>query len=109
MRIGNRMTLAALLLGLTFGGVTTLAAHAASPGCPSASQKAEQEGGSGGTWQQNPGAGAQQAEQEGGSGGTWQQNPGAGAQQAEQEGGSGGTWQQNPGAGAQQAAADPCR
>jgi hypothetical protein len=92
MRLSTRIAFAALLLGSTFG-MTTIAAHAA--GCPSATQKAESEGGAGGGTQQQY---AQKTESEGGAGGGTQQNF---AQKTESEGGAGG--------GTQQAMAQPCK
>jgi hypothetical protein len=119
MRLTSKMAFAALLLGSTIG-MTTLAAHAATPGCPSATQKTEAEGGAGGNWQAKPGAAAQKTEAEGGAGGNWQAKPGAAAQKTEAEGGAGGNWQAKPGggvqkteaeggAGQQQAMAQPCK
>jgi hypothetical protein len=116
MRLTSKMAFAALLLGSTFG-MTTIAAHAATPGCPSATQKTEAEGGSGGNWKGGPAAGAQKTEAEGGAGGGTQQQY---AQKTEAEGGSGGNWQAKSGAGVQkteaeggagqqQAMAQPCK
>jgi hypothetical protein len=102
MRLSTRMAFAALLLGSTFG-MTTIAAHAATPGCPSATQKTEGEGGAGGNWQSKPGAGVQKTESEGGAGGGTQQ---AGLQKTEGEGGAGGNWQSKPGAGVQKTEAE---
>ncbi len=116
MRLTSKMAFAALLLGSTFG-MTTLAA-AATPGCPSATQKTEAEGGAGGNWQAKPGAATQKTEAEGGAGGNWQKQASA-TQKTEAEGGSGGNWQAKPGAGVQkteaegggvqQTAANPCK
>jgi Spy/CpxP family protein refolding chaperone len=113
MRLSTRTAFAALLLGSTFA-MTSLAAHAASPGCPSATQKTEAEGGAGGGTQQQY---AQKTEAEGGAGGGTQQQY---AQKTEAEGGAGGGTQQQyaqkteaeggAGGGTQQAsAAQPCR
>ncbi|HLY91111.1 MAG TPA: hypothetical protein VKQ27_19160 [Acetobacteraceae bacterium] len=118
MRLTSKMAFAALLLGSTFG-MTTLAAHAATPGCPSATQKTEAEGGAGGNWQGKPGAATQKTEAEGGAGGNWQKQASA-TQKTEAEGGAGGNWQGKPGAsvqkteaeggaGTQQASAQPCK
>jgi hypothetical protein len=93
MRLTTKMAFAALLLGSTFG-MTTVAAYAATPGCPSATQKTEAEGGAGGGTQQ---AGVRKTEAEGGAGGGTQQY----ARKTEAEGGAGG--------GTQQAMAQPCK
>ena len=90
MRLSSKMAFAALLLGSTFG-MTTVAAYAATPGCPSATQKTEAEGGAGGNWQAKPGAAAQKTEAEGGAGGGTQQSF---TRKTEAEGGAGGGTQQ---------------
>jgi hypothetical protein len=87
MRLSSKMAFAALLLGSTFG-MTTLAANAATPGCPSATQKTEAEGGAGGGTQQQY---TRKTEAEGGAGGGTQQQL---TRKAEAEGGAGGGTQQ---------------
>ena len=95
MRLASKMAFAALLLGSTLG-MTTVAAYAATPGCPSATQKTEAEGGSGGGTQQQY---ARKTEAEGGAGGGTQQQF---TRKTEAEGGAGGGTQQ-------QAMAQPCK
>ena len=104
MRLTSKMAFAALLLGSTFG-MTSVAAYAATPGCPSATQKTEAEGGAGGNWQAKPGAATQKTEAEGGAGGNWQRQASA-TQKTEAEGGAGGNWQAKPGASVQKTEAE---
>ncbi len=95
MRLSSKMAFAALLLGSSLG-MTTLAANAATPGCPSATQKTEAEGGAGGGTQQQY---ARKTEAEGGAGGGTQQPY---TRKTEAEGGAGGGTQQL-------ASAKPCK
>lgn len=93
MHLSVKMAFAALLLGTSFG-MTPLTAHAATPGCPSATQKAEGEIGAGNGTQQ---AAAQKAEGEIGAGNS---TPKTATQKAEGEIGAGAQ---------QQASATPCK
>ena len=68
MLVTTRMAFAALLIGSTFA-MTSIAAHAASPGCPSAAQKTEGEIGAGNN---SPATGVQKTEGEIGAGNTQQ-------------------------------------
>ena len=101
MRVLPTAAFAALLLGTTIVASSAYAANPGSSGCPTATQRAESEGGT-----NNQGLGVRQAESEGGT-----NNQGLGVRQAEAEGGS-----NNQGLGirraeseARLASIDPCK
>ena len=102
MQLPIKMTFAALLLGTTMVGAA-YAQNAPSPGCPagtiaSAAHKTDSEGGSGGNWQEKPGAGVQRTEA-----------VASASHKTDSEGGSGGNWQEKPGAGVQRTSAIACK